>query len=130
MIHSIVRRAMPIIFWSAGLFIAFVVLLVLGALSSQHRRDREYEAKLRPSIAFVESFRRANYRLPSDAEFEDRMGAPSEHGIDLLQFDSAEPAFKSHGGGKTKGDFAVRVWRGEQWTYYFSWNRQFDIVEP
>ena len=130
MFNSVLRRAMPIIFWSAGLFLLGVVLLVLGAVAGQWRRDRDYERKLAPSIAFVESFERANHRLPSDAEFEKRPSASEDWMLDLVTADSMDTAFKNHGGGKTKGDFAVRIWRGEQWTYYFSWNREYDIVEP
>ena len=92
MIDSILRRVMPIIFWTAGLLLAGVVLLVLGTVPNQWRKDRDYERKLRPSIAFVESFERAHHRLPSDAEFEKRPSASEDWMVDLLQSDSAEPS--------------------------------------
>lgn len=129
MINSVLRRAMPIIFCSAGVFIALVTLLVLGAVDSQWRRDRDYERKLAPSIAFVESFESKYRRLPSDAEFGNRPSASEDWMVDLITSDSADAAFKAHGG-KTKNDFAVRIWRGEQWTYYFSGSREYDIIEP
>ena len=121
---------MPIIFWSAGLFLASVCLLVLSAVAGQWRRDRDYQRKLAPSIAFVQSFERAHHRLPCDAEFEKRPSASEDWMVDLMTADSADAAFKARGGGKNAGDFALRVWRGEQWTVYYSWNREFDIVEP
>lgn len=129
MFASVLRRAMPVIFWMAGLFTVGVCLLVLGTISSQWRRDRDYEAKLQPSIEFVESIERAKHRLPSDAEFDGRPSAQSDWMVDLITQDSSDSAFKSHGG-TAKSDFAVRIWRGEQWTYYFSWSKKFDIVEP
>ena len=129
MISSVLRRALPIIFWSAALIIAFAALLVVGAVAGQWRRDRDYERKLAPSIAFVESFRRAYHRLPSGTEFEKRPSASQDWMIDLVTLDSADTAFKAHGG-QSKSDFALRVWRGEQWTVYYSWNRKYEIVEP
>ena len=129
MISSVLRRAMPIIFCGAGLFIALVVLFALSATASQWKKDRDYERKLAPSIAFVESFERAHHRLPSDKEFGKRPSASKDGMVDLVTADSADAAFKAHGG-QSKSDFALRVWRGEQWTVYYSWNRKYEIVEP
>ena len=129
MFNSVLKRAMPIIFWAAGLFIVGVVSLVLGTLPGQWRRDRDYEAKLQPSIEFVQSVQRTKHRLPTDAEFASRPSAQTDWMVDLVTADSSDAAFVTHGG-KTKSDFAVRIWRGETWTYYFSGSKKFDIVEP
>ena len=129
MIQVFKNTAIALLCATAMIFVGVCLLIVLS-VPGQRRRDRDYERKLQPSIAFVESFEAKNRRLPSDEEFDARPGAAREQMIDLIQANSADAAFKAHGGGKSKSDFAVRVWRGEQWTYYFSWSREFEIVEP
>ncbi len=128
MFNSVLQRAMPALFWSAGLFLFAIVLLVLSATAGQWRRDRDYQRKLAPSIAFIESFKNKHHRLPSDAEFAKRPSASGDWMVDLITSDSMDAAFKAQCGGKT--DYAVRIWRGEQWTYYYGWKRDYEIIAP
>ena len=128
MIRSIKGAAIALLCGMAVLM-AGVGLLIVLSIPGQQRRDRDYEKKLAPSVAFVRAFEARHGRLPSQAEFEKRPSAAKDWMVDLVTATSLDPAFGAHRG-KTKRDFAVRVWRGEQWTYYFGWNRKFDIVEP
>jgi len=126
----LLNRILKIIVVVALLFFGGVGLLLFFAIQKQDGKDRDFEKRLSPSIQFVEGFVAKNHRLPSDAEFAKRPSATADNGgIDITGKDSADPAFASHGG-KTSRDFCVRVWRGEDWTYYFSWNKKYDIVEP
>lgn len=129
MVTLILKRAMPIVFWTSGLFFAGVCALILMLILGQYSKDRQFERGLRPSIAFVETFQQLNRRFPTDAEWERRPSAKTDWMVDLITPDSSDSAFIAHGG-RAKNDFAVRVWRGESWTYYFSWNGQFDIINP
>lgn len=125
----LLNRVVKIIAVVALLFFGGVALLIFFGLQKQDDKDRDYEKKLSPSIHFVEGFAARNGRLPSDAEFGKRPSTKTDWMIDLITKDSSDSAFRSHGG-TTKRDFCVRIWRGEMWTYYFSWNKKYDIVEP
>lgn len=108
---------------------AVPVALIVSMIIGQSKRDDAFEAKLRPSINFVESFLKSKYRLPKQKEFEKRPSAKTDWMVDLITKDSVDAAFKSNGG-KEPNDYSVRIWRGETWTYYFSWKDNFDVVEP
>ena len=126
----LLNRILKIIVVAALLFSGGVGLLLFSGIQEQNEKDRDFEKKLSPSLHFIEGFTARNGRLPSDTEFGKRPSDKNDgEGIDFTGKDSADPAFKSHGG-KTNRDFCVRIWRGESWTYYFSWNKKYDIVDP
>ena len=111
------------------LFFGAAGLFVVSLIFDQILRDREFETKLSASIQFVEAFKTTSRRLPSDAEFQRRPSAKRDWMVDLVAGNSADAAWKLHGG-KTSLDYCVRIWRGESWTYYFSWDKSYDIVDP
>ncbi|RYZ78884.1 MAG: hypothetical protein EOP06_28250 [Proteobacteria bacterium] len=123
------NRILKIIALVGGLFFGAVVLLVLYADRAQAKRDHQFEQRLLPSIQFVQTFESTKGRLPSEQEFTKRSSAKTDWMIGLITKNSSDVAFASHGGKRNK-DFCLRIWRGESWTYYFSWNGKFDIVEP
>ncbi len=123
------NRVVKTIAFVSLLFFGGVGLLIFSGSQKQDDKDRDYEKKLSASIQFVENFTTRKGRLPSEAEFGKRPSAQTGEVVDLITKDSVDSAFKSHGG-TAKRDFCVRIWRGEQWTYYFSWNKKYDVVEP
>ena len=131
MVNSILRRALPVIFWAAGLFLLSVVLLVLGAVAGQWRRGREFEKKLQPSIAWVESYEKSHQRLPTLEEFRSRPGAEKgDNAGTWLETDGFWNCPDKPTANRNARSFCVQIWRGEDTLHYHSWNREYVIVEP
>ena len=59
MINSVIKKAMPVIGWTAGLCFVGVCVLVMCASPNPGRKDREYENKVRPSAEGVEGTERS-----------------------------------------------------------------------
>lgn len=125
---SFLNRLFLVVGLSTAFVVGGVVLLILGGISKQNQKDRDYEDSLRPSIRFIETFQKAKHRLPTDEEFAAR---PNAEPSDQIRYErvSDYPELKKEGE-RPGTDFRVSTWRGESSTYYFSWKKSFEIVDP
>ena len=103
-----------------GASVVLVACLVAMAMSRERARDREFvQAELLPLAQFVTSFRDANGRLPTGAEFKEWAG--KNRPARQMEYYPQKPGFVSDWG--TPGrDFLVGAWRGQWMLYYQSWN--------
>lgn len=83
---------------------------------------------LRPAIQFVEAYKSRRGKLPDNAEFQLWAQANYQDMVELTAGDVTSAA-RQKGGGKHRGDYCLRVWRGERWTYYYSWNKQYEVSD-
>jgi hypothetical protein len=122
------NRLFRIVGISTGVILAGPLMLVSCVVVTQYRKDRDFEDLLKPSIHFIEAFQMTNHRLPSQREFAARPNAEPNYMVQYLRV-SEYPHFAKEGA-RTEIDFCVTTWRGENSTFYYSWKKGFDIVEP
>ena len=97
-----------------------VACLVAVAVAHGRTRDRAFEqAELLPLARFVTSFRDAQGRLPTEAEFKEWAG--KNRPANPVEYYPQKPGFVSEWGTPGK-DFLVGAWRGQWMLYYQSWD--------
>ena len=112
----------------------FAIFLVIGVGSlcmtpGQIEKDRSFvDTKLKPVVHYVDSFRKANNRVPTEPEFDSaKKIIPDIWGADLLPGkedglrDGAFPANIDW-----SKEYAIMVWRGDWAEYYYSWNKRYE----
>lgn len=130
--------------WAA--FMIFMGFSILLYTPKQINKDKIFtEEKIGPAVNFVKSFQRANNRLPSNREFytwdrghyNDYTSALPQDSDSLVsslgsvqyirkKSDIVTDDLQKFKGANWDNDYAIGVWRGEWWEYYYSWTDSYD----
>ncbi|WP_018477464.1 hypothetical protein [Pontibacter roseus] len=133
----------------ALMWAAFVLLIGFWMFlytPEQIEKDKIFvEEELRPAVSFVKSFKKENNRLPSNREFytweRDYYNDYSSDlnqdadslvaGLGRVQYirnnsDIASDDLQKFKQADWDKDFAIGVWRGDWWEYYYSWTDSYD----
>jgi hypothetical protein len=99
-------------------------------------KDKEFfEKEIKPAVNFVKEFKRENNRLPSDTEFQNWLVCtnPSGRWIEYItqksQVEHMEPMDDFDDVNWTDDFFAIAVWRGDWFEYYYSDRDEYKVNE-
>ena len=131
------------------IWIALFVFLGISMLletPKQISRDKTFiEEEIKPSVDFVKDFYSKNKRLPTNREFftwerdyykdyTSDLTLPVDSlipGLGRVQYirqgsDVVTDDLDKFKNANWEKDFAIGVWRGDWWEYYFSWSDSYD----
>lgn len=125
-----------------------VGVLIFIETPEQIERDRLFiENEIKPSVTFIEDFKQKHYRLPSNREyyswrreFHEDYTSDMNQPVDSLISPNGCYIRKSENiivgdvginnahlleGVDWSKEYAIGIWRGEWFEYYFSWNKTY-----
>jgi hypothetical protein len=136
-------KILTLIWLALFLFIGVSMLL---DTPEQIKSDKEFViTKIQPSVAFIKNFKTIYKRLPTNREYYTwQRDYHNDYSSDLNQKeDSLIPGMSSIqyvrnlstitmedkeklNGANWEKDYAIAVWRGDWWEYYYSWTDNYD----